>query len=108
MTPEKIQIAMAEVCEWKRTEWADVDVLPDYPNDLNAVHEAEEMLTPEQRVNYSYHLSQLIPQNENCGPFEPGGPDLMVYSAFDLIHATALQRCEAFLRTVGKWEDDSI
>lgn len=61
--------------------------LPDYLNDLNAMHEAEKVLTEDQARNYSELLRgfQVV--------------------HFGAIHATASQRAEAFLRTLGLWED---
>lgn len=73
---------------------------PDYPNDLNAVHEAEKNLsdtqTNDQWSRYCEELNALccrIP----CG----GGNRLCGYT----IHASATQRAEALLRTIGKWKD---
>lgn len=62
-------------------------VLPDYLNDLNDMHEAEKVLTNEQLEVYCNILHK---------------PNHGVYWA---IHATASQRAEAFLRTIGKWEE---
>ena len=57
---------------------------PDYLNDLNAMHEAEKVLTDKQAILYDSIL------------------DLISGWTF---HRTAAQRAEAFLRTIGKWED---
>ena len=57
---------------------------PDYSNDLNAMHEAEKMLTYEQFDEYYAQLSMK-----------------MVYP----FHATALQRAEALLRTLNLWTE---
>lgn len=59
--------------------------IPDYPNDLNAMHDAEKVLRPSQKIKYLKHLTQLD-----------------YYGRF----ATATQRAEAFLKTIGKWEDE--
>lgn len=53
-------------------------------NDLNAMHEAEKVLTVKCFNNYVMELLDFI--------HEP-------------ILATARQRAEAFLRTLGKWEE---
>lgn len=53
------------------------------------MHEAEEALTPELRYKYCLWLGPLT--NER---------------SFGVIHATAAQRAEAFLRTIGKWEEE--
>jgi hypothetical protein len=100
MTPEAQRITIAEACGWTREgylwrgpthrkDWpascraAD---LPDYLNDLNAMHEAEKVLTNEQEKEYAYQLEAV------CCPREYGW------------HATAAQRAEAFLRTLNLWK----
>ena len=94
MTNEQINIAIAEACgiiskdQWGslyRTLHGLFRNCPDYCNDLNAMHEAEKMLNKEQWVAYGRELSRL--------------------NVFPMVHATAAQRAEAFLRTLGKWED---
>lgn len=76
--------------------------LPRYCSDLNAMHEAEKTLSEEQQDAFAHDLSQIIEQRFNCGPVEPDGPDIMVHREFDLLHATARQRAEAFLKTIGQ------
>lgn len=102
MTPEAQQIAIAEACpgiaQWEPDigEW----LVPcpggrcsfDPLHDLNAMHEAEKVLTLEQRVAY---IATLLPLTGTVQQ------DLW-YTA----HATAAERAEAFLRTLGKWRDD--
>ena len=68
----------------------DINMLPDYLNDLNAMHEAEKVLTGyQQTVTYSDNLTKIVG-----------------YHTFDSAHATAAQRAEAFLKTLGLWEDE--
>lgn len=69
---------------------------PNYPADLNAMHEAENVLTGEQRRSYSGHLCRII------GP--RGYDEWSGLYDFALLSTTAAQRAEAFLRTIGKWE----
>jgi hypothetical protein len=95
MTPEQQRIAIAESCGWKTDKrgfgWLSPRGYyapePDYLNDLNAMHDAEKALTSEQLEVYCNILHK---------------PNHGVYWA---IHATASQRAEAFLRTIGKWEE---
>ena len=96
MTPDKQRIAIAEACgivsedKWGSLYKTPRGILrdcPDYLNDLNAMHEAEKVLTLPERRKYRKTL---------LGHCEP---------ASIAIHATAAQRAEAFLRTLGKWED---
>jgi len=118
MTPEQQRIAIAEACGWTRypefegqdpdSAWDDKAIhdamrenfewlcpqgkirnsLPDFMSDLNAMHEAEKSL-PDNDDAGSRHDYRLMLM-EIC---QQGG------SAF----ATAAQRAEAFLRTLGKW-----
>lgn len=67
--------------------------LPDYPSDLNAMHEAEKEFWNEDKGdssslvgNYLAHLTKM----------KNGVPWLV-------FHATAAQRAEAFLRTLNLW-----
>jgi hypothetical protein len=99
MTNEQINIAIAEACGWTHIAfnrgWINAGdgetqcVIPDYCNDLNAMHEAEKVLNKKQWVAYGRELSRL--------------------NVFPMVHATARQRAEAFLRTLGKqnekWEE---
>lgn len=104
MTDTEINIAIAEACgivdvdQWGplyKTASGWVRDCPDYANDLNAMHEVEEMLTEDQRKNYWIELYEFAPRR--------------VFSThkdnWQMIRPTARQRAEAFLRTIGKWEE---
>lgn len=96
LTPEEKRVKIAEVCGWKLhmdtpfQRWLrppdyvmSCGVLPDYLNDLNAIHEAEEKLTWEQKFVMHDHLClKLVPIDE------------MTW------RATAAQRADAFLLCV--------
>ena len=107
MSPEKQRVAIAEACGWKRGEsecwwkngfWAMFnDDLPDYLNDLNAMHEAEKVLNGVRRAVFEFALLHEVLKRPE--PFNYDRGDIMA-----VITATAAQRAEAFLRTVGKWE----
>ena len=71
MTDEEMRIAIAEVCGWKvindtlcnvkpdkngDPEIEPIAPLPDYLNDLNAMHEAERVLNAGQINTYLGHL----------------------------------------------------
>lgn len=73
--------------------------LPDYPNDLNAMHEAEKALGPEAFLKYQEHLAFVVVTVDKLFS-RASGPGNFVISA------TAAQRAEAFLRTIGKWNGD--
>ena len=119
MNKEKQLIAIAEACGWtwieedytyygftcvipmKRKRWTPPNGgkptldIPDYLTNLNAMHEAEKMLTEHQWDEYERVLRLVC---DGCSCFEGAGKELL--------HATAAQRAEAFLRTIGEWEND--
>jgi len=112
MNNEKQRIAIAEACGWKMHDHPDCLAkkdgwvsrgwdtwvmnpsgrlvfkhdIPDYLTDLNAMHAAEKVLNNVQRERYR---TELV--------YSHAGRD---------VFATAAQRAEAFLITIGKWEDD--
>lgn len=101
MNNEKQRIAIAEACGYKRLTqheavWSHkgskiytAGNLPDYLNDLNAMHEAEETLGDCEMVwgKYAGKLFSIMEPHRHY------------------LHATAAQRAEALLRTIGKWQD---
>lgn len=113
MNKEKQRIAIAEACGWTEiSDWKAAgingkhptepwtEVIPDYLVDLNAMHEAEQSLwLKDWNLRYVFcdHLADTI-RGRRVNRNE-WGPELM-------LDATAAQRAEAFLRTIGKWEED--
>jgi hypothetical protein len=93
MTNEQINIAIAEACNKVTVDsWGEKYPIPDYCNDLNAMHEAEKALTDDQyHTGYKQTLASLVGLSGNMR----------------VMSATAAQRAEAFLRTIGKWEEAS-
>ena len=108
MTDEQINTAIAEVCGWeditesvapeefrrratgmlrdKHGNRTPLKQIPNYCADLNAMHEAEEFLSGNLWIGYVNDLANI--EGNLFG-----------------IRATARQRAEAFLRTLGKWEE---
>ena len=62
--------------------------VPFYTDDLNAMHKAEKVIRNNQRGDFSIHLQRIT-----------GGEWFLCYNS------TAVQRAEALLRTIGKWEE---
>ena len=100
MTNEQINIAIAKACGWGKpyqegAAYRPMTNAPDYCNDLNAMHEAEKVLI-NKGVNawweYAGHINRHTPSQ---------------LGTETAIHATARQRAEAFLRTLGKWEGET-
>jgi hypothetical protein len=114
MKPEQQRIAIAEACGLTNVApmivknvkhqgdditvgiWSDDGWVPNYLNDLNAMHEAEKVMTDEQDLEYSKALEQVVE-----GRFVTNNAEDMRR----LRSATASQRAEAFLRTIGKCEE---
>ena len=112
MTADEIRIAIAEACGWERssgpsghTEWRCQHLLGwrdnplDYPNDFNAMHEAEKWIKPQQWRVYSDKLMGAVRDAD----LTLNGSN--IEARYKSAHATAHQRCEAFLRTIGKWKE---
>ena len=74
--------------------------LPDYLNDLNACHEMEKVLTKEQHFTYIQAVYRIVVANSAFIAMVQGEET----TGFYIMHATAAQRCEAFLKTLGLWE----
>jgi hypothetical protein len=113
MNPEAQRIAIAEWCGWvfvkdnplkgwrkehlaftKPGAHAVAENIPDYLNDLNAMHEAQNKL---QDADFGKFVSLLKGEYlERTRGLTSDG----------CISATAAQRAEALLRTIGKWKDE--
>jgi len=108
MNKQEQQIAIAGACGWSQTqithtvsgrvvqygfgpnqssEWE--RPLPDYLNDLNAMHEAEKVLDQMQARTYADHLAD----SEQDG----------TWAGCHMWSQTAAQRAEAFLKTLNLW-----
>lgn len=64
---------------------------PNYPECLNAMHEAEEHLSEHEQARFQDVLAFMF-----VGPSEH-------FPLFQVVHATAEQRADAFLKTKGLW-----
>jgi hypothetical protein len=89
MTDTQINAAIAEVCGWehKPTNCGGAD----FCTDLNAMHEAEKTIFSYYATVYSNKLAKVT------------GAEMS--DDTDYFCATARQRAEAFLKTLGKWEE---
>lgn len=117
MTEENQRIAIADfVAEATGKPWKSEHLgggtywntnFPDYLNDLNAIHEAENhyLVMPYSRGDESYAVQLFsVLSREDGEPFELQIPrDL--FDAAVLLNAPAKFRAEALLRVIGKWVD---
>ena len=93
-----------EYIEGFKPPWTDFDgnayyPLPDYCNDLNAMHGVWCSLTPKQHQTFRRELQIIVAfAKEDNLPYK--GP------CHSVCNAPALQRAEAYLRTIGKWKDE--
>jgi hypothetical protein len=110
MTELEQNKAIAEAVNWKPTTdggicWdangQPIVSYPQYTRDLNAMAEAEKYFDDKivdiQSMYWDYLALVTLPD-----PF-PGDDTFL--RDFKLIRATAAQRAEAFLRTLGKWKE---
>ena len=83
---------------WSKYGEEDTTRLPDFLNDLNAVHAAEKVLQDKCKYwpDYVDELSKIFPFSS---PNECG------INWSQMCHATAAQRAEALLRAIGRWKD---
>lgn len=108
MTPEQINIAIAEECGWVIKDNGTIftpsgdyygqvgftaeayhQILPNCHNDLNAMHEAEKQFYPPVSKKWNRYIDRLM--------------EVVCDEIQTVACASAPQRAEAFLRTVGKW-----
>jgi len=105
MKKQEQRIAIAEACGWENINdlWignvsgtTSRERVPDYLNDLNAMHEAEKVLDDSWEAvpprQCGLYIGQLCENNP-------------MISQYGLIHATAAQRAEAFLKTLNLWDE---
>lgn len=88
-------------CNWNRPapspsvddkrEW---HWIPDYINDLNAMHEAEKVLNG---LNYHEYMRQVEKSVDPLGQCHES------QAVFRFLRSTAAQRAEALLKTLGLW-----
>ena len=114
MTEQEQRIAIAEACGWLEVKEIDfggpikpmgyrdkqalgLEVIPDYLNDLNAMHEAEAHINIGEMGTYLSAIANIVQPQSTYHPL-----DIQWWS----VRATARQRAEAFLRTVGKWRGE--
>jgi hypothetical protein len=69
--------------------------IPNYCNDLNAMHEVTSVLGDRTTQRFTDELIKATKADSH-------GVAVIYSSLYD---ATAAQRAEAFLRTIGKWEE---
>lgn len=114
MNAQQINIAIAGACGWYPTpvgNWTRnpngipsgenpaFGEPPNYHGDLNAMHEAEKTLTDELHNVFKRRLSFIVGYTEKEHASSLPGWRRRYVSA------TAPQRCEAFLRSIGKWKE---
>ena len=106
MNPETQRIAIAKACGW-HAELGDKDLalhIPDYLNDLNAMHEAWRDyfgFFSEEWVDAHRTLIKVVNQH-----LDPKSTEDEIYYAAAIANATAAQRAEAFLKALNLWKDE--
>lgn len=124
MTDVEMRVAISEACGWTECRYTGLSVqgippenihgdrpapspnesdnrqwywLPDFVDDLNAMREAEKTLG-NKSFDYNKQLKDVAFKDARVCDFSS-------YPGDFTWHATAKQRAEAFLRTIGKWKD---
>ena len=120
LTPEQKRIAIAEACGWKQMPepgagpygeyiercWISPTgeqnvrgiYLPNYPADLNAMHEAESTKHMPYNTNYVWWLGRIACKARGMDPDRQDEVDLNAMAVF----ADAEQRADAFLLATGR------
>jgi hypothetical protein len=120
MTPEQIRIAIAESLGWqfhgndaRHPDWTGgvyeplSEVVPNWPEDLNAVHELEQYLGSGECERYAHALITVISEQavKSFGPEARLAVEGNFGKYWMMAFATAPQRCEAYLRVKGLWKE---
>jgi hypothetical protein len=92
MNPAEQRIAIGKACGKQI-------IIPDYLNDLNAMHEAERHIaTASDQMTYSAEILKAMGLNVSIED------DINVDYCWHACRATAAQRAEAFLKTLNLWK----
>jgi len=70
--------------------------IPDYCNDLNAMHKAETLLDDDLWLKYMLNLQDVLQRDPDRGKW---------IVCQDNMHSTAAQRAKAFVKTIGKCKE---
>jgi len=124
MNKELQRIKIAEFCGWADVNLSGMHtsvpwgydpqdgrlrIVPDYLNDLNAMREAEKLLTPQQSREYDGHLLAILGFDREITIANEDGSATVDFEQMckALRSAAAAQRAEAFLRTLNLWTDEN-
>jgi hypothetical protein len=103
MTDDEINASIAEACGWTEVNvthrsgrapgasYVGSEFIPNYCTDLNAMHEAETHIPDNLTHIYANKIAKVTGAEDSC--------------CLSFYCATARQRAEAFLRTLGKWKE---
>lgn len=125
MTKDEIRIEVAKALGWEVEAYdsgmcfmpdgsrVPMSLMPDFVSDLNACHEMEKTLDMNQLYDYGENLARLVQRAEielekSLGFRKTNDNSLFIpngHGWFAIASATALQRCEAFLRTLNLWKE---
>jgi hypothetical protein len=116
MSPNEQNVALAKACGWTQINPNTVqytaqnsngkwDTIPDYVNDLNAIHDAKETLGINDRNNLDIRVKWVGALRDvvsrRCPLNKLGTP---VVSDLDILCASAEEHAEALLKTLKKWK----
>lgn len=100
--PKTVFTAAAQSA-WQSIYKSGARPLPDYLSDLNAIAAAEvaALTSDKDRRAFERILIRVIAERDQASEMS-----VEMYD-FDFLHATAAQRAEAFLRTLGLWKEEA-
>lgn len=77
--------------------------------DLNAINEVKKLLKGKQKSKFAEHLCDILRIDDDYYVPRPEHNDRIYHGnsrvMFEIAFATAGQQSEAFIRTIGKWEN---
>ena len=108
MTPQEQNRAIAEACGWtvhhggKYVHPVGIErfsnVIVSCVDSLDAMHEAEKVIGISP--SYAYELNKIVANGSYPQWLPQDGARI-----YEILHATASQRAEAFLRTLNLWKE---
>jgi hypothetical protein len=100
LTQEQKRIKIAKACGM--TGWQEARSLPDYFNDLNAIHEAKKKVPEGLRLRYRRELN-LAANGLSVGGLSKLSKEQQDQAFWQYTNASAADHAEAFGKTLNLW-----
>lgn len=106
---------IALACGWTQSSWSETlledpsyniaQFPPAYTSSLDLIHEAEKSLNELERLKY-YNRLRLVIFKSNKRDEVVSSEKELADSYYNLLHATAKQKTEAFLKAKNQWKEE--